>query len=353
MFKHVTINNLRSLEKLCIQPKPGINIIVGANGSGKTSLLEALYIITHGRSFRYRETAPLIREGAAEYIIVAHFSSNHQTEHTIGIQRSKTEIKVRLDRKPLARRSEIINLLPVLCIDSEVQLLITGRPELRRNFLDTGMFHMEPQYLVYYQQYHRALEQRNAALKNKQPILSGWEEVMQKVAHKLDTLRENYIEQLTHLVQNYMHQWQMDIALDISYQRGWYKDISLIKALHKAYETDIKMKYTSVGPHRADIIIRNQETKSAKRLSRGQLKMVACALYFAQAQLFREQQKKNIVLLFDDLSAELDNKNKSYLLKNISVLFPQTFITALNEQDITDITNAQGVFHMEQHEVHR
>ena len=348
MFKQVTINNIRSLEHQCIEPKPGINLIIGANGSGKTSLLEALYIVTHGRSFRYREAAPLIREGTTEYTIIAKCRSNHQTEHTIGIQRTKTEIKVRLDRKPLARRSEIINLLPVLCIDSEVQLLITEGPEIRRHFLDAGMFHMEPQYLLYYQQYHRALEQRNAALKNRQPILSGWAEIMQDAAKQIDSWREAYSIKLTDLVQNYLNEWQMGIELDIQYQRGWNKELSLIQALNKVYDTDIKMKYTSVGPHRADIIIRNQQTKSAKRLSRGQLKMVACALYFAQAQLFRKKQQKNIVLLFDDLSAELDNTNKGYLLDNIQRLFSQTFITALNEQDITCITDAQHVFHMEQ-----
>ena len=353
MFTDVTIQNLRSLDNKNIQPKPGINIITGANGSGKTSLLEALYIITHGRSFRYREAAPLIREGTTEYILIAKFSSNHQTEHTIGIQRSKTDIKVRLDRKPLGRRSEIVHLLPVLCIDSEVQLLMTGGPELRRNFLDAGMFHMEPQYLMYYQQYHRALEQRNAALKSRQPVLSGWEEIMQQAAEKIDSWRQDYSAKLTQLVQHYMHEWQMDIELDIQYQRGWNKEINLIEALYKAYDTDIKMKYTSVGPHRADIVIRNQQTKSAKRLSRGQMKMVACALYFAQAILFRKQQQRNIILLFDDLSAELDNKNKGYLLQNIKKIFSQSFITVLNEQDITCITDVQHVFHMEHNFIDR
>ena len=347
MFNFLEIRNLRQIELKKIKPKNGLNLITGNNGSGKTTILEALYILTHGRSFRYRESTPLIREGTTEYCIVAKFISNLQNQCTIGVQCSKKEFKACLNGKKLVRRSEIVNLLPVVCINSEAQLLLTGGPELRRNFLDTSMFHMEPQYLTCFQQYYRALNQRNAALKNQQKLLASWEKVMQKAADKIDSWRQAYIKNISILMYEYIQQWEMDIAIDIHYQRGWHQNMSFLESLNKAYITDNKLKYTSVGPHRADIAIRSERIKSAKRLSRGQLKMLTCALYFSQAKLFLEKNNKNIILLFDDLSAELDDKNKEYLLNDIKRIFPQSFITALNSRDITHLTNIDSQFHME------
>ncbi len=354
MFHQLQITDLRLIASASMQPQPGLNLITGANGSGKTSVLEALYIVTHGRSFRYRDTEPLVRTDAEMYRIVARFLSHPGTSHTLGIQRGRQEMQARLDGKPLYRRSDILNLLPVLCLDSDVQSLITGGPELRRNFMDAGLFHMEPQYLACFQHYHRALAQRNAALKQASSDLTEWEIILHTQADRLDQWRTHYLDQLSPLVQAYQQRWQPDINLTLHYQRGWAQDLSLHDALAKARETDRKMKYTSVGPHRADIMIRSQQAKGAKRLSRGQLKMTAAALCFAQAELCQTQQHKNSVLLFDDLAAELDQQNKAFLLEAIPALFPQSFITALNASDIlSSCSHVTAVFHMEQGQLRR
>jgi len=349
MFLQLQITDIRSIASATMRPQPGLNLITGANGSGKTSVLEALYIVTHGRSFRYRDPTPLIRAGAETYRVVAQFKSHLGTMHTLGIERARNDMQARLDSKPLSRRSDILNLLPVLCLDSDVQTLITGGPELRRHFLDAGLFHTEPHYLACLQHYHRALEQGNAALKQASADLIEWEVILHTQAERLDQWRAHYLDQLSPLVQGYQQEWQSDTELTLHYQRGWAPDLSLRDALAKARDTDRKMKYTSVGPHRADIAIRSQQVKGAKRLSRGQLKMAAAALYFAQARLFQIQQRKDSLLLFDDLAAELDQQNKAYLLKAVPDLFPQSFITALDTSDISscypDVTD---VFHMEQ-----
>jgi len=349
MFRQLQITDLRLIASAIMQPQPGLNLITGPNGSGKTSILEALYIVTHGRSFRYRDAAPLIRAGSEAYRVVARFASHLGTTHTLGIQRARHDMQVRLDGRPLNRRSDILNLLPVLCLDSDVQSLITGGPEQRRNFLDAGLFHMEPQYLACFQRYHRALEQRNAALKQSVAELAEWEAILHTQAGYLDQWRAQYLAQLLPLMQAYQQQWEVDLALTLQYQRGWSPELSLREALVKVRATDRKMKYTSVGPHRAEIIIRSQEAKGAKRLSRGQLKMAAAALYFAQAKLFQTQQHKSSILLFDDLTAELDQRNQACLLDTVPTLFPQSFITALNATDILSCcSHVADLFHMEQ-----
>ena len=134
----------------------------------------------------------------------------------------------------------------------------------------------------------------------------------------------------------------------MAYKRGWPEGSDLLSALQQTRDTDRKLKYTTVGVHRADVVVRTQAVKAAKRLSRGQLKMLACACYFAQAELASEGGGNPFILLFDDLPAELDEQNRKHLLVAIKTLFPQAFITALHGDDILRLTAVDKVFHVEQ-----
>jgi DNA replication and repair protein RecF len=351
MLKRLQIQNLRILENINIHPSPGMNIIFGTNGSGKTSLLEAIYIIFHGKSFRHREVVPLIKQGSDNFRIMISFCSRGDLSHDLGMQRTKDNLMIRLDGKSSIRRSEILCLLPVTWISSNPQLLLTSGPRIRRNFIDSGLFHVEHQYLTEMKKYYRALDQRNAALKLSLDTVSSWDSALHKSALEIDLWRSEYIAKLTEYVSYYMNLWSQPIALNIQYKRGWSLDADLLHTLKQSLEYDKKVKYTTHGIHRADVCIQSENMSTGKLLSRGQLKILACAFYFAQTKLIKEIRETSTVLLFDELNAELDSKNCEHLLATLNDLYSQSFITALDEKDICQIVQPDSVFHVEQGEV--
>ena len=347
MLTQITIQNLRIIEHAQLFFKPGINLIIGNNGAGKTTLLEAVYLLSRGRSFRHRESGPLIKEGEEHFLIVSHFLESDQNKHVLGMQRSRSELLVKFDGKPSVKRSDILINFPIVLIGAEPQQLLSAGPDIRRSFIDYGMFHVEHQYLSVIQQYNRALDQRNASLRKGIGDLSIWDKTLDVAAQKIDYWRSLYCKALITLIQGYLDQWQLNLTLDIRYQRGWSHKKSFIESLTDALLTDRKQKFTSVGIQRADLVIKSVKTKSGKRLSRGQLKMLAAAFHFAQTDLSIKHGAIPPILLFDDLPAELDEGNRLKLLKSIDAIYPQSLLTVLSENDVPLSDTLSTVFHVE------
>jgi len=347
MLTQLNIEKLRIINQAEITFQPGFNLIVGNNGAGKTSLLEAVYLLSRGRSFRHRESGPLIQENHDSFQLVSRFIHDNHQQHILGMFRSRSDLVVKFDGKPAVKRSEILSSFPVVLIGAEPQQLLVGGPEYRRNFIDNGMFHVEHNYLKVLQQYNRALEQRNASLKKGSSELAIWNKPLQEAAHKIDAWRANYSKKLVTLVQEYLDLWSLQLTIDIAYSRGWSRDKSFSQSLSDVITTDRKQKFTSVGIHRADLAIRSVRTKSGKRLSRGQLKMLAAAFHFSQTQISISSGASVPVLLFDDLPAELDEVNRSKLLDSINDLYPQSLLTVLSQKDIPLDGKLATVFHVE------
>ena len=139
--------------------------------------------------------------------------------------------------------------------------------------------------------------------------------------------------------------------VDIHYQRGWRSGVGLDEVLRQNQATDIKQRFTSSGPQRADILIRSSAVKSGRKLSRGQLKMLASAFHFAQSQLALDRADIRQILLFDDLAAEVDQVNRGHLLNTLQSLYPQAFLTALEPKDLAVSYNCENMFHVEHGEV--
>jgi DNA replication and repair protein RecF len=348
MLIELSLLNLRIVEQAKLMPCAGVNLITGSNGSGKTTLLEAVYLLSRGRSFRHREAAPLIREGQQETILTTRFKTLPSgSEHFLGMRRTRSELEVRLDGKPASKRSAILKMLPVQWIGPEPQLLLTGSPEVRRAFLDNGLFHVEHRYLNVLQQYNRVLEQRNAGLRQQARGLEVWDEQLSRFADELDGYRSRYVRELKQRVSERLLTWNLDVDHDISYRRGWRADQTLAQQLLESREADRKQRFTGAGPHRADLVLKSANLRSGRRLSRGQLKMLAVALYFAQSEINRQVRGATDILLFDDLSAELDRDNRHFLLKDIQKGFEQSFITALSEDDLPIPRPQSTMFHVE------
>lgn len=348
MLTELSLSNLRIVETAKLSPGGGLNVITGSNGSGKTTLLEAIYLLSRGRSFRHREAAPLIREGQQETILTTRFkASPAETEHFLGMRRTPNDIEVRLDGKPAGKRSDIMKMLPVQWIGSEPQNLLTGSPDVRRSFLDNGLFHVEHRYLHILQQYHRALVQRNALLRRQGQELGIWDEQLSQFAAELDESRSRYVRALGQRLEKRLQRWGLEIDLSLIYRRGWRADRTLLEQLAESRTLDQKQRYTGAGPHRADLLLKSANLKSGQRLSRGQLKMLAVALHFVQSEITREGGGAPDLLLFDDLSAELDQDNRELLAKDIQQDFQQAFVTALSLHDLPSPGDTWKVFHVE------
>jgi DNA replication and repair protein RecF len=167
------------------------------------------------------------------------------------------------------------------------------------------------------------------------------------LAEKLDSFRAAYVVELKQSLIKMLAAWNLDVELGFDYRRGWRTGETLRDQLQTSLAQDRKKRFTSAGPHRADLVLKSANLRSGRRLSRGQLKMLAVALHFAQSQLILERSGVAEILLFDDLSAELDKGNRELLLNEIAERFHQSFITALSPEDLSLGRHSRHMFHVE------
>ena len=257
---------------------------------------------------------------------------------------------VRLDGCSSVRRSEVLRLLPVQFIGPDSQQLVQGSPEFRRQLIDTGLFHVEPEYLSLMQRYSRALQQRNAALRQGGGLAFQWDQVLVETGTVIDTIRRVYIERLIAGTEARLTNWLLDFSVSFHYRSGWRIGMSLQESLDAHREIDKRQGYTGVGPHRVDFIIDTEIGRGGKILSRGQLKMLVAALMIAQAQIYRGRVGRAPVLLFDDLPAELDRSNRDKLVTELDSVYPQIVVTSLEGEGLGILDEAR-MFHVEQGEL--
>lgn len=342
----------------------GINLVVGKNGSGKTSLLEAIYMLTSGRSFRTRKLETIIfrNEDTSSHETflfgrVRQSESSVNTTHEIGVRKSKVDkALIKIDGQSVLSSSVLAAICPISVIEPDNLSLLSGAPQQRRKFVDWGVFHVEPSYSKLWKNYVVTLKQRNAMLKTMSPYgptdqLDVWDEQLSRHAEKIDYLRSKVLEVLQEHFSKLLKNLLPGIAVSLSYRRGWDQSAGLGTALKKNRDTDISRSFTSVGAHRMDVRIGVSNKAAIEVLSRGQLKLVTMALYLAQVKaLFLMTGKKSVVMV-DDVSAELDSANTSRVFATLDEVGSQIICTTLDlEQTIKSINTSREVrvFHVEQ-----
>jgi DNA replication and repair protein RecF len=351
-LSRLTVRDFRCFETATLDLDAHTTWIVGANASGKTSLLEALFFLGHGRSFRNTRAERLIRTGAERFELVARFDdSGLQAGKVLGMARDASGGEARLGGKELRTFAEAAQALPAVVLDSEMNRLVSEGPGHRRRWLDWGLFHVEPDFLDAWRSFQRALRQRNMALKQGYPdrAVSPWTDALIESAHTLHALRERYFETLKPLCEEYLGIALPEIAIELSYRRGWAQDESFPDSLEKSLRRDREFGNTRPGPHRADIRLTSQGIPVTERVSRGQQKMLAGALWLAQVMMFGRGTGRRSLLLVDDLAAELDGERLRRFLELLGRQSVQQVLTAINHSDIERTGLAQGaVFHVEQ-----
>jgi len=346
IIESVSITDFRVLAELSLKPAPGLNLIWGDNGAGKTSILEALYLAARGRSFRHREAGPFIRTGSNQARVVVKTVDEHGRGHVLGIERSAREQTVRLDGATLQRRSEQVRALPLQILTPNSHALIEGPPELRRRYLDLGLFHVEHNYHRCFSDYQRALRQRNAALRTQPRTAKTWDHTLATLAVQLHKFRHDYINRLAVAAGDALVRISPGMQVALAHRPGWDPDKDLASQLTDRFEMDCRQGFTGIGPHRADIQIRAEQADAAKRLSRGQQKMVVTALLLGQVVVQKAMAETTPILLLDDLPAELDRSHRERVTSELQALGAQAFITSVDPDSLPVAMDA-GVFHVE------
>lgn len=320
------IHHLRALpvSKYLLHPK--CNLIVGPNGSGKTSLLEAIYLLGTGHSFKTREILPLVHQSQSSLTLFAKLDDGQ----TLSLQKSKQEpMQVRLNNEPCRSSSTLAYFLPCQVFYQDIFTIMDAGPAVRRRVLDWGMFHVKHSYLSLWNDYRRALKQRNALLRQraKREAFLPWETIMGKLAVALTTEREQYFEQWS-TVFNETLAHLSDCQCHIRFFKGWDKKNqghTLIEQWHEQFKSDCHMHYTQSGPHQADILLEWQGHKLKQTASRGQQKIILIALKLAQARML----EKPCVYLMDDIAAELDDFHLRRLMHYLNQVNGQVFFTSI------------------------
>jgi DNA replication and repair protein RecF len=324
------VRDFRCITHAQLEVDPRFTLIVGENASGKTSLLEALYFLGCGRSFRSPQLDALIKVGTSSFMVVAQVS-DPKGQTTLGVRGSRTGSEIRLGGEPARGFAQMAATLPTQVIDPEVHRLVEDGPSVRRRYLDWGVFHVEPSFVGAMRRYQRALRQRNAALKARRPAseVRLWDSELLESGLIITHQRLDYVRQLRLQVQEF-GQAVLGLEVDLSLSQGWTQDRPLDLALEDAWLRDLQRLSTTVGPHRADMVIKVSGALAKDRVSRGQQKLLAACLLLAQIQHRAASGGAQTVLLLDDPAAELDVDNLRRLLKLVAKVPAQLIVTALD-----------------------
>ena len=345
------ISDLRVLRHLTMNPGPGINFVVGDNGAGKTSVLEAIYLAGRGRSFRHVDAGPLIREGSDHATVFVETGDGSGGQRSmLGIRRERKALICRLNGRDIRKRSELAESLPVQWIGSQPQLLLGLGPDVRRRFIDMGLFHVEHSYLATFGEFQRNLRQRNAAIRGQSSTetVRLWNGPLAKSAQRLHEYRARFIDALFRKTTSLLRQWAVGYELSYRYRQGWKPAEPLVDQYDRNLENDLRLGYTSRGPQRAELLLLADEAVADKTLSRGQQKILVLALQLALLDTIRENNAKTPILLIDDLAAELDADNRARIMCELESRDVQAFLTKIDEHALVASNPASARrFHVE------
>lgn len=344
-LKKISLKQFRCFNQQILNCHPRVNIIVGPNASGKTSLLEAIYVLGHGKSFRTHRIEPLITANQKFYQVVGQTISGN----TIGVQRDKKAQLAKIDGIAVNTQAELSAYLPVQIIHPRIANLITEGPSTRRRYLDWGVFHVKQHFLNEWRKFNLCLSQRNAALKKNgsAEIIASFDAGLIESGENISYLRQEFYEQLllpqimqqiTHLLPN--------AELTLSYWQGWQGDYA--EKLKSSLARDLQFKTTHHGPHKADINIQLNGSPAGLALSSGQQKILAIALVLAQIEVVTAIQNKPITVLVDDLAAELDKEKLELVLSKLLQLDGQLWITSLEDHRWMGKPDDYHMFHVKQ-----
>lgn len=353
-FERLRIQGLRCLADALVDLFQGIHLFAGANGAGKTSVLEAAYLLSHGHSFRSGAREALLQRGSPSMTVFAELSGSGDSHRRLGMGREGSRWEARLDgmEVPLG---QLVQACAVVCFEPGSHALIAGPAEERRRFLDWGVFHVEHRFLVTWRRYQRALKQRNALLRSGVPgsneMYEPWEREMSDTAVAIDSWRRSYLESLRQILTDSAGLLLPELGtVSLRYRRGWPDTGSLADVLSEQRYKDLARGHTTTGPHRADWAVAFEQAPLREHLSRGQEKLTALSCLLAQAQFHATSTGQWPVICLDDLASELDLAHQDALIQRLAGVGAQVLVTG-TECPSPLRSHPHHMFHVERGEI--
>ncbi len=344
------IYGFRNLLQVELHPASQFNLLTGANGAGKSSVLEAIHLLSTGHSFRTRKIRELIMLGAEELSVTAQLHNpGTDSTHRAGVRKNRAgETELKLDYSALNSTAEMARLMPVKALSPDSHRLMQEGPANRRQFIDWGLFHVEPGFFTQWKVYRRALEQRNQSLRSQLPDVEvmAWNTELADSGQAISDLRSAYVESLVSHLSDYLRLFSVEGEIRLTYKPGWSNPSPLAEALPLAHDQCRRFKTTTVGPHRAELNIDIDQVSAKQIMSRGQQKLLVYALHFAQLSVFREAGLTNAIVLCDDLPAELDDDRLQRVLSCLSSMDLQVFISSNRPIPLPEQSQSK-TFHVE------
>lgn len=337
-LRSLYLHNFRSYGEAFFEFSPGINVVFGPNASGKTTLLEAIYFLIAGRSFRMAQTSDLIRQGAARFHIEACFVKN-DLEQRLKISSNGLERRILYNSTVYPNFTSLLGLLKgiVLCPDDAA--LIKGGPAVRRHYLDLQIAQVDPLYVHHLTRFNRAMRQRNHLLRTKNlTAIESWEYEMAHSAAYLVKQRVLAVGELRAACQRlYEILAGQQISFSVAYKTSAPSEGSLdtlqqyyTQRFHSHRSREIQLGYTLNGPHKDDLTIEIDSREARFFGSEGQQRSGVAALRLAEWERIRERGEDIPIMLIDDVGTSLDETRKAYLLKHVQNL-GQVFLSSNHE----------------------
>jgi DNA replication and repair protein RecF len=357
-LNRLQINHVRNLQQVKLQKLQQVNVFFGRNGSGKTSVLEAIHLLGMARSFRGNSIKSLIAHSQVGCTVFGNAVPSGPSPGAgipLGVQRNRAgEAQIKVGGKAVRTVAELVEQFPLQVITADSFGLLTGSPGARRQYLDWGVFHVEHHFFSQWQRFQRCIKQRNKLLRRgkiSDKEISVWTRDLADSGTAINSYREAYFKLLTPRFQAIMGQLAPSLpGLELRFRQGWDKHLCYGDALANSMESDLEQGYTHAGPQRADIRVTYDGHLAADTLSRGQQKLVVCGLKLAQGQLMSELGRGKCTYLIDDLPSELDKEHSQLICGLLATMEAQVFITCVHHSDITAVwpeSKELAMFHVE------